>query len=168
MSAKKSEQIKKYIVIVLFVVMGIIAYFRFIHEKSAPAETTVPSALPTERLDISKILTKRQQRGNWNKQPDPQPLGSLQRDIFTALKFMKEVNVRDELEEEKLEVPTSTWELKGTIIGGGKPMAIIDSQFLKIGDMVGEYELVSIGKKEVWLVSEDEKIKVEMLRNEKK
>ena len=171
MSEKRSEKIKIYIVLVLFLVLGVLAYFRFIHKKAVSVKTkvfsTLPSVLPPARSDISKALAKRVRSRNRNKQLEPQPLGSLQRDIFTALKFLKDVNARGEVKEEVLESPTSTWELRGTIVGGRKPMAIIDSQFLEIGDVIGEYKLISIGKKDVLLASEDEEIKLEMLRNEK-
>ncbi len=172
MSEKKNEQIKIYIVLVLLLVMGILAYFQLIHKKSAPEETNVSTNvsrsvstnvstnLPPAIFDISKVLTKRSKGGKWGKQTDTQTPGSLPRDIFTTLKFLNDI--RDELGEEMIEAPTSTLELKGTIIGGGNPMAIIDSQFLKVGDMIGEYKLISIGKKNVLLTLGDEKIKVEM------
>ncbi len=63
-------------------------------------------------------------------------------------------------------IPLSSMELKGTIVGGGKPLAIINDQFVGTGDWIGEYQVIRIGKKTVLLDSGHHQIALEMVKDE--
>ena len=56
--------------------------------------------------------------------------------------------------------------LTGTIVGGENPIAIINDQFVRVGDLIDEYKLVSIENKEVILDMDGRTVKVEMLKYE--
>lgn len=163
MAEKKGEQIKIYIVIGLALVMVILGYFRLIHKKVTPAGDHTPVAPPDAGLDIPVRETKNMQNDYWHKQPEVNPLGTLKRDIF--------INVNSLNETEKGFVgnrasnPASTLKLRGTIVGGKNSIAIINDKFVRIGDWIDEYKLITIGKKEVLLALGNKKIKVELLES---
>ena len=48
--------------------------------------------------------------------------------------------------------------LKGTIVGGKRPIAIIDDQLYRMGDQIGEYKIILIGKNKVLLESIHDRI----------
>jgi hypothetical protein len=50
-------------------------------------------------------------------------------------------------------VPIGVLELKGTIIGGKAPMAVINDKFVRMGEKIGEYKIVKIDPNEVVLRS---------------
>ena len=56
--------------------------------------------------------------------------------------------------------------LRGAIVGGGKPVVIINDRFLHLGDWIGDYQVVRIGKKEVLLEAGNDKIELGMVKNE--
>jgi len=53
--------------------------------------------------------------------------------------------------------------LGGTIVGGGKPLAIINDQFLGIGSRIGAYRVTSITNKSVTLRSDQDQIELPVL-----
>ena len=62
--------------------------------------------------------------------------------------------------------PTPSLNLKGTIVGGERPIAIINDQFLRQGDQIGEFKVVNIGKKEVVLNSDERTLVLRLENNE--
>ncbi len=164
MSEKKSDRIKIYIVIGLALVMVVLCYFRFIHKKATPDKGHTPFTRPVARLDVPAPETKNLKNDYWYKRSMDESLRTLKRDIFAPLKFLKETE--NWSVASRSPKPASTLKLRGTIVGGGNPIAIINDQFVRIGDWIDEYKLVKIGKKEVLLASGNKKIKVEMLKNE--
>ena len=60
--------------------------------------------------------------------------------------------------------PLPIFKLKGTIVGGARPMAIINDQFVRTDDVIYEYKVVSIGKTSVLLDSGKRKIELEMMK----
>lgn len=168
MSEKKSDQIKIYIVLGLALVMVILGYFRFIHKKADPNETEghPPVASSDAGLNITERIAKNLQNNYWYKKTTDKPLGILKRDIFVNLNSLNEAENRSG--GNSTSNPASTLKLRGTIVGGKNPIAIINDQFVRIGDWIDEYKLVMIGKREVLLASGNKKIKVEMLESGKK
>jgi hypothetical protein len=58
--------------------------------------------------------------------------------------------------------------LKGTIVGGGIPIAIIDDQFVRVGDGIANYKVVKIAGNRVFLTSGNYQKVLEVLNNEEK
>ena len=166
MAGKKSEQIKRYIVIGLALVLVISLYFRFIHAKVKNSADPVPSALPLAPLNIPLIKWKNQQNAQSPESHDHNYLQDFVRDIFSPLKPPVTTKNQTKKQEPPQEKPAPTFKLKGTIVGGKNPIAIIDNQFVRTGDSIGEYRVARIGKKEVLLDSGDKKITLEILKNE--
>lgn len=170
MAGKKNEQIKLYITLGLVVVLLISAYFRIIRPKtkgtanatasspkiSAPAST--PVQIPKVQLDVPKKKNKAKKSRNQFR-----VMSSMVRDIFAEPK----APVSDKEAEKKAEKkpPPPPTSLKGTIVGGKKPIAIINGRFVHVGDLVGEYRVVRIDKDKVLLSSGEHAIVLEVLKN---
>jgi hypothetical protein len=165
MAEKKNNRIKIYITIGLAIVLVINGYFRLIHartKKSAKSPTPQPSLAP---INIPKILTKLKQA----KQSESEGFDVLQyavRDIFAEPvrpappeQSAPEVNKMEEIPE-----PPPPMTLKGTIVGGKRPIAIINDRFLRMGDRVGDYQVVEIDKDMVKLSSGNNEIVLTVLK----
>ena len=174
MAATKREKIKLMIVIGLSVVLVIIAYFRFMppQESSAVAAPTASVSHP-QIAAIPKVEIK-------NRPIDPEPTSSdfimpqfVKRDIFTPIHIPLPEKVEKKQAEQKPSrkpppEPTSRpdFKLGGTIVGGDKPIAIINNQFVHAGDSISGFKVVRIGKFGVQLASKNTTIRLEMIENE--
>ena len=68
--------------------------------------------------------------------------------------------------EQKSLKPALSLKLRGTIVGGGEPIAIINDQFMRKGDRIDGFNVVKIGKKEVLLRSANDELKLKLIDNE--
>jgi hypothetical protein len=73
------------------------------------------------------------------------------RDIFTPVQLPTDSKPLTPVETSP--VPIGVLELKGTIIGGKAPMAVINDKFVRMGEKIGEYQIVKIDPNEVVLRS---------------
>lgn len=160
---KKSERIKLFIVIGLAVAAGTFGYFRFFHKKAPATPTAIPgvtlspvsSDLRVPKIDFASIL----------KKPSPKPADSGERalgirDVFSSLRILKQFEGED---PEPQAVPAPTFKLSGTILGGGSPVAIINSKFLRKGDEINGFQVVEIAKNEVRLSDGNQEIVLKVL-----
>lgn len=167
MAGKKSEQIKLYLVIGLALVFVIIAYFRFTGAKSNNAEEIGSSVLPpAEQVNFAtpKTETKGLQICNYRDPAVHKRIQMAIRDIFSPL--ADPTKARNQDSEETSRNPVESLTLAGTIVGGKKPIAIINDQFVRIGDWIGEFRVIRIGKKDVLLDSGDQKMALEIMKND--
>jgi hypothetical protein len=148
----KSEKIKLYIVIGLLFVAVIVAYFRFIHKKN---DTGVDIARPAPQKMVFElpqtIKIKPERRPQPSGSSADEALGMTIRDIFAPLQMPTEP--KPVIQAEKKPEPMGVLTLKGTIIGGQKAMAVINDKFIRIGEKIGEYQIVKIASNEVVLRS---------------
>ena len=167
MAEKKSEKIKFYLVIGLAVVFLIMAYFQFFRPKANnevnAALQTHPSLEPAP-MDIRKVINNKQQTVKDPRAPVPEQIKMVVRDIFSPQAKPKKRGslVRDRDAHDSSE----SLKLAGTIVGGAKPIAIINNQFFRTGDWIGEFRIISIGAKDVVLDSGDQKLSLEIMKNE--
>ena len=169
MAGKKSDKIKIYITLGLAVMLLISAYFRIIRPRTkgtANATASRPSApvvqIPKVNTDTpQQIETPRKKEKIKKKQNPIYSMSSMVRDIFAEPAVP--VPVKEEKEEEKPSLPPST--LKGTIVGGENPVAIINGKFLRMGDWIGDYQVVRIDKNEVLLSAGNHEVVLEVLKN---
>ncbi len=164
MPEKKSERIKMFILILGAVVFVITGYFQFIHKKPAAVRARTTSGTPLSQLQVPEVKI-----GIPQTIPRAQPAAEVStpafiRDIFAPLK----TNLAEKrpAEQQRLAIPLSAMELKGTIVGRGKPLAIINDQFVGKGDWIGEYQVIRINNKAVLLDSGHNQIELEMVKNE--
>jgi len=167
MAGKKSDKIKIYITLGLALVLIITGYFRMIRPRTkgtANATASRPAA-PVVQIPKVKIETPRKREKIKKKQNPIYSMSSMVRDIFAEPAVPKPVKEEkeEEKEEKKPSLPPST--LKGTIVGGENPVAIINGKFLRMGDWIGDYQVVRIDKNEVLLSAGNHEVVLEVLKN---
>ena len=163
MPEKKIERIKIYVLILGSVVFVVLGYFQFIHKKPSAVRARTSSNKPLSQLQVPEVDVKiRQTIRRAEPADEVSPTASI-RDIFAPSKTSL---AEKSPAEQKSAVPLSAMELKGTIVGGGKPLAIINDQFVGAGDWIGGYQVIRIGNKAVLLNSGHHQIELEMIKDE--
>ena len=160
------DQTKKYIVIGLSMVLAIVGYFRLIHGKTQPEEIINPSlsdsSAPGFEMQIAEPVTWQQE--DWHARLAAEPMRPLKRDIFLPAKPLKSVKVKPVAKIPQK--PAPKLKLRGTVVGGDEPIAIIDDQFIRTNESIAGYKVIWIGPKMVVLDSGEQKMVLEMLRND--
>jgi hypothetical protein len=149
--SNKSEKLKLYIVIGLILVAAIVAYFRFAHKKNASDGNIAASPPQDVKFDVSQIQKTKPKRLRETGLPVNESLSMNIRDIFTPVQLPTESKLLTPVETSP--APIGVLELKGTIIGGKEPMAVINDKFVRMGEKIGEYQIVKIDPNEVVLRS---------------
>lgn len=162
MPTERSEKIKLYLVIALAVAAVILAYFRFIHKKNDTGVNTTSPPSAELKFDIQQIVRPKARRRQAPRLPLHEPLSGDIRDIFAPVKPAIEPKPPIQTKQAPALVNTVkqapapidtakqtpalavTLELKGTILGGNKPIAIINGKFVRTGEKIGGYEVVRI------------------------
>ena len=165
MAEKRTGQPKIYLVVGLSIVLVVVAYFRFFHKKATHAPAPARSKAGLARLDVPQIQIPNPYKTQLGKLLVKESARSVTRDIFKPLKAALQKG-EAQTREQQPSKPTVSLKLKGTIVGGEKAIAVINDQFVRTGDWIGEYKVVKIGKKDVLLDSGNEKIKLEMVKDE--
>jgi len=162
MSSSRSEHKKILLVIMLSIVMVIVAYFRFFHKKPGASDRHA-SRGPGLNLTLSNVEMPTRPRVKDTPAREAEPPGEAVRDIFSPPEKPKQKSRGAARQREaKATVPSLT--LKGTILGGERPIAIINDRFLRTGDEIGAYTIVRIGKTEVLLHSGGRELLLEMVK----
>jgi len=165
MLTQRGEKIKLCLVIGLALVAAVVAYFRFIHKANGTAAKIAQSPPPQAKLDPAPVKTTRLQRSRAFRQPLTEPLDMDIRDIFTPLQLPKKpeppIQSRPFTQSKPVEkvpvvappalAPPLNVELKGTLVGGNAPLAIINDKFVRLGEKVGDYQVVGITPTAVYL-----------------
>ena len=165
MAEKKSNRIKIYIVIGLALVLVVNGYFRLIHAKTKRSGTSSTPQPSLTSINIPKILTKLQQA----KPSESDRFDVLQyaiKDIFAEPVWPAKPAqpAPEEKQMEEIPEPPPPMTLKGTIVGGKRPIAIINDRFLRMGDRIGDYQIIEIDKDKVKLSSGNNDIVLEVLK----
>jgi len=163
MSEKKPERVKIYLIIVLSIVLIVVVYFRFYHKKTTHAAVPARYKAQVARLVVPQVQLPNVQTA---KQPEMSALEShraMTRDIFKPLKAPQ---LKKEVQQvkQKPSKPTVSLKLKGTIVGGEKPIAVINDQFVHTGDWIAEYQVVRIAKDGVFLSSDAHQMVLKVLK----
>ena len=160
------DQIKKYIVIGLSLVLVIVGYFRLIHGKTQPEEIINPgisdSTAPEFEMQIVEPVTWQQE--DWHARLAAEPIRPLKRDIFLPAKPLKSVKVKPAAKIPPK--PAPKLKLRGTVVGADEPIAIIDDQFIRTNDSIAGYKVIWIGPKMVVLDSGEKKLILELMQND--
>ena len=161
---EKNKPIQKiYIVIVLSLVLVIMGYFQFIHNKSISEDNhTMPAAGPA-KFDIASIEINKPQKNSMHASPVNEPLSIYIRDIFVPLKSQTIAEIQST--KQTPSKPVLSLKLKGTIVGGGIPIAIINDKFVRVGDVIANYKVVKIAGNRVFLISGNHQKILEVLKN---
>ncbi len=165
MAEKTTQRPKIYLIVVLLIVLSLVLYFRFVHKKRKHVAAQARSEVNFAPLDVPRIQLPQLLHA---QQPEPFANASnraIARDIFRPLKAHPGQGKIRLHEDDPLKTAASL-KLKGTIVGRGKPIAIINNRFVRTGDWIGGLRVVKIGKKGVLLDSGSEKIDLEMVKND--
>ena len=164
MAEKKSEKIKIYMVIGLSLLLVTLGYFRFIHGKPNHDEAPTKPTSPSAELNIPDIKTQNKLLGKIKAPDVHEPLYAMIRDIFSPIADPKKAE--RQVNKELARKSATLLKLTGTVYGGKRPIAIINDQFVRTGDWIGEFRVIRIGKKNVLLDSGDKKMVLEIMKNE--
>lgn len=159
------DQIKKYIVIGLSLVLAIVGYFRLIHGKTqseAMDQSLSDSAAPEFEMQIVEPVTWQQE--DWHARLAAEPMRPLQRDIFLPAKPLRSVKVKPVAKIPQK--PAPKLKLRGTVVGGDEPIAIIDDKFIRKNELIAGYKVIWIGPKIVVLRSGEKKLILELMQND--
>lgn len=166
MAPRKNEKIKLYIVIGLAIVAAIVAYFRFVYTKTG-ADADIAGHAPGEvKFVVPPIKkTKPGRQPQTRKMPVNTPFCMAIRDIFMPAPLPVEPKPIDPIitPVEPSPAPIGVLELKGTIIGGKAPMAVINNKFVRMGEKIDAYQIVKIDSNEVILRSGSDEIALHVL-----
>jgi type II secretory pathway component PulC len=155
------ERTKLFIVIGLAVIFIAVGYFRFLHGKitffkQPERGAAIPAAIQVPAVDLKGI----QPAGEMQKKAPEGPRARL-RDIFAPVKPPP-----SEIPPVAVAVPPKPLpplQLTGTIIGGKRPLAIINGRFLRQGERIDGFEVVSIAGDQVILSGEGRKVRLNTL-----
>jgi len=162
MAGKGTERAKIYLTFGLLVVLLVVVYFRFIHKKKPRAAApSPPSPAVSLQLDVPQIAFPKQREAQFLTSAVLEQKRPPIRDIFAPPGSPKTAS-------QQSGVGILSLKLKGTIVGRGKPVAIINDQFVRSGDWIGEYRVVRITKDKVLLDSEGDQMVLEVLEGVKK
>lgn len=161
MPNEKSEKIKLYFVIGLVCVALVVAYFRFFRQKDVPAAPSVVGAKETPKKVVSYPIA-RSARTAMGSIDAPKLLGKTPavdriRDIFERPDIPVEPEkpvkaaVTGTVSAPTIQPEDILLELKGTILQGNRPMAIINGQFIRLGETIEMFTVIHITANEVLL-----------------
>lgn len=155
------ERTKFFIVIGLSVVFVAVGYFRFIHGKitffNKPERgVAIPVVIEVPAVDLKGV----QPAGEPQKMA-PEGLRAGLRDIFAPVKAPAKERAAGSPPVTVAAAPLKPLpplKLTGTIIGGKRPLAVINGQFLRTGEWIAGFEVISITRDQVTLSGEGRKV----------
>jgi hypothetical protein len=160
----KPQRIKMLVLITGCVVFVMVGYFRFFHKKSSAATARPSFHNPLSQLHVPQVDLSILQKAQISRRLVEEVLKGEIRNIFAPMTsaYAEPRSATEQLPDG--EEPDLV--LKGTIVGGGRPLAIIDDQFVSHGDWIDEYRVIRISKKGVLLDSGKYQIELEIVKNE--
>ena len=167
------ETVKLYFVVALALVALVVAYFRFFYNKEDPAPQVVvtqkqPTATATATAGrksfkietVKKRPDEKAQEARIKRRPSPLNLTEV-RDILEPPPIPTEA-IQTAVTASQVQRATKKPEpdeipliLKGTLIGGKKPMAIINEKFILLGEKIEIFRVVRIDANRVVLKAGD-------------
>jgi len=169
------ETIKLYVVVALALVALVVAYFQFFPKKEEPAprvaahqvqpqgrqKATASATAGGKSYKVGMVTQRPAIRTEPTRKKRPRPILTDIRDIFEPPSIPPEAiqavvpagrAQRAPLEPEPDEIPLV---LTGTLIGGKKPMAIINEKFIRLGEEIDMFRVVRIEANRVVLKAGD-------------
>jgi len=167
MPGKNTERIKIYIVIGLSLVFGTVGYFRFFYKKAAADVKSSQQVEVPSKIDLSDVQSIIKSRKQMSKALSTEYFRPIARDIFAPSRspIRADVTEKQRMNNEK-QKPLPLLRLKGTIVGGDRPIAIVNDTFLRTGDEISGFKVVWIGTKAIVIEAGERKLALEMLKIE--
>ena len=165
MLGKNTERIKLYVVIGLSLVLGMVGYFRFFYKKAEADVKFIKQVEVPSKIDLSSVQPIIQGRKQLNKALSANTFQPIARDIFAPLTTPKRADV-PKMQSNNKQKALPPLRLKGTIVGGERPIAIVNDTFLRTGDEIAGFKVVWIGTKAIEMEAGERKLALEMLKVE--
>jgi hypothetical protein len=165
----KAERTKVYLIIGLGVIFCLVGYFRFFHRSSNEATGTATAAQTTAPTVASLVVpaTSLPPQGRDAQELFRQEtIRDLARDIFEPGKSVQRKESKAKAPAEAAPRPVQLT-LNGMVYSASKPVAIINGQFMRPGDQIGGYKVVSIGPKEVRMTGDDREMVLRVTDHER-
>lgn len=160
----RSEKIKLYIVIVLVIVSAVVAYFRFFYKETAPLAKPSPAAVAPGQFKIPAIQIKDVLARRRQTMPKYELADAIIRDIFEPSKSLEKSSPQVPGQNPDVPEAIPSFRLKGTIMGGGNPVAIVNDQFVRLGERIDEFKVIRISENAVLLDSGEKEIRLELVQ----
>jgi len=166
LQTKESERVKIYIVIGLALVLVTLGYFRFAHKKPKRSPNAAPSSATTPVTQFKFSQPEKANLKNTQRRESVvrESTRAVIRDIFAPLKSLPRASRLSTKGASSNR--GSSLQLKGVIVGGKNPIAIINDKLVRTGERIGDYTVVRVEKKEVFLRSSYKNIRLKLQENE--
>ena len=168
LKGKAGDRIKIYLVVGLAMVLAALVY-RHLKAKSAgnapPAPPSVTSGL-AEVADLAPLGMGNLPKTQPAKAKVKEPRRDSLRDVFAPMRPFQRVEQRITLKGEPGVQKAPGLKLKGVIVGGNNPVAIINGKFLRLGERIDGYQVVRIEENKVFLRSGNSTFKLELAKND--
>ena len=167
MPGKSTERLKIYVIIGLSLVFGMVGYFRFFYKKAEADVKSIEQVDVPSKFDFSSVQPIIQGRKQLSKELSIESFQPISRDIFAPLTTPQRANVSKMRHmNKKRQQPLPTLRLKGTIVGGEGPIAIVNDRFLRTGDEIAGFKVIWIGTKTIEMEANERKLALELLKIE--
>jgi hypothetical protein len=168
LQGKASERIKIYLAVGLALVLAALVY-RYLHAKASPKESSSPVSAAAPLAEIPQVPLIGMESTD-TPQPRKFQLEESRRvflrDIFAPAKPLARAAVQSNKSHQPPPKDVSSFKLKGIIVGGKNPIAIINGKLLREGEKIDGYKLIRIDEKEVFLRSGHRTIKLKLVSYE--
>ncbi len=165
---KLTDRIKIYLVVGLALVLAALVY-RYLHAKASHKGSVSPPSATTPVSDIPELPaldTESLQKTQLAQAKDKGPRRVFLRDIFAPLRPLAKMTPQPTRKNRPSPQKVSSLKLKGVIVGGRNPVAIINGKLLRKGERIEGYEVIRIEEKEVFLKSGNRTVKLKLANNE--
>ena len=168
LKGKAGDRIKIYLVVGLAMVLAALVYRHLKAKPSgspSPAPPSVTSGL-AQVTDLAPPVMGSLPKSQPAKAKGKEPRRDSLRDIFAPVRPLYQVGQRITLKGESRVQKAPGLKLKGVIVGGNNPVAIINGKFLRLGERIDGYQVVRIEENKVFLRSGNSTFKLELAKND--
>ena len=161
---KPTARVKIYLMVGLGLVLAALAY-RYVKTKAARTGNLAPTTATATFADIPELslLHKESlQTTRLTKSNVRESRRDSVRDVFAPLRSLPRGKSGGPRKGRSTQGRTTSLKLKGVIVGGNNPIAIINDKFVRIGERIDGYKVVRIEEKQVFLRSGNKTLKLEL------
>ena len=164
---KSTGRIKIYLVVGLALVLAALAY-RYLHARAARNRSISPppaTATLSEMPELPDLYPERQRKTQIERSNIRELRRLFVRDIFSPVKSLPKAR-RPTKKSRSVQRQVTSLKLRGVIVGGKHPIAIINDKFVRTGERINGYRVVRIAEKEVLLKSGNKTVRLRLASND--
>ena len=165
---KPTDRIRIYLVVGLGLVLAALAY-RYVKTKAARLENLAPTPATASFSDIPDLSLLHQESLPSTRRTASNVRESRRvsiRDVFAPARALPRGRSGGHSKGRSAQGRTTSLKLRGVIVGGDNSIAIINDKFVRIGEQIDGYKVVSIEENQVFLRSGNKTLKLELASNE--